>query len=146
MTRQTVIQVACDICQAPMSESDPQVVVGIGPSATRLRTRMLDLCPVHAAELTGLVQQFLDAGHVIRPTPLGGKQTCAVCSQTLSTRSALASHIWSQHRAGERRPTPPSGKCPDCAKFDAGPAALARHRALVHGWDVVAEAMQGVAV
>lgn len=72
------------------------------------------------------------------------RSTCPVCSATRSAGGALIDHIWKDHLEQVRPPAP--HVCPDCG-FVPPPdskrpgAAVGRHRANVHGYDPVAEAL-----
>jgi hypothetical protein len=147
----------CDLCfdqdpdgpQQPAEHAATACIVVDGAGKPVLRT--LDLCETHAKELAGLAATILKMGAPLdrsaqaidttnRP-PSARPMPCPVC-HTEMTKGYVPLHIWSVH-IGQTRPPQPT-TCPECGLVsvdNANPVQISRHRAAMHDFDPVAEAI-----
>jgi hypothetical protein len=154
--KEVKIIVWCDSCAG--SERRTPATVSSTVSFGQSEPLMLDLCDAcHSSVVVPLVQLLDEYGQpavtIDKPTVVRapgkisrsrGTLICPICSVTRSASNVVAEHIWRKH-LGEERPPAPS-VCPDCgytpeAGLQRPTAAVGRHRANVHGYDPVAEAM-----
>lgn len=152
--RELIVRAWCDRCEAlghPRAEAKHTYTIGIVKGETRPALRVIELCDeCDSTEIDVLAKMVADHSIPLEPKPQqstgqsSGASTdrieCLVCHGTLN-RGSLVGHIWSQHRANEKRPQQPA-KCPDCHKpFAEG---MAMHRNRIHGWSAVDEAYEGL--
>jgi hypothetical protein len=151
--RELIVRAWCDRCEAlghSRTEAKHTYTIGIVKGETRPALRVVELCDeCDSAEIDVMIKMVADHSIPLEPKapakPIGpalstDRVECLVCHGTMN-RSSLVGHIWSQHRAGEKRPQQPA-KCPECHKpFDEG---MGMHRSRIHGWSALDEAYVGL--
>ena len=147
----------CDNCAADdrKEAATTSVTLTVGPRGAPLTIDLCDTC--HEAMITPVTALLTEYGQAENPAaeqpaavPSPGKKprprnraTCPLCPATRSASWVVADHVWRDH-VGQPRPAAPT-VCPDCgytAEHTKTPtAAIGRHRANLHGYDPLAEAL-----
>jgi hypothetical protein len=147
----------CDSCAADdrREAATDSATVTLGPRGKPLTLDLCDTC--HEAMIQPLSALLAEYGQnetgaidkpVVVSTPKASsgreRSTCPICSVTRSAAWPLAAHVWRDHLGKERPPA--LRTCPDCdfappADSRKPAAATGRHRANVHGYDPLAEAL-----
>lgn len=162
--REPVVHVWCDVCwdeeEGTRVEADHTEPITLGGTS-----RQLDMCERHhkiyvtpLAEVLAKCGRELGKGQMARvlamPRPAGevaeerGLWRCPLCPSLNDPlkRSSARVHIYGTHR-GEPVPEGPQ-ECPDCDFGHGGPKktrqGVATHRTRSHGYDPVAEALEGL--
>jgi hypothetical protein len=151
--RELIVRAWCDRCEAlghPRTEAEHTYTIGIVKGETRPALRVVELCDeCDSAEIDVMIKMVADHSIPLEakaPAKLAGpyhnsdRVECLVCHVNIS-RGSVVGHIWSQHRAGEKRPPQPT-KCPECHQpFGEG---MGMHRNRIHGWSALDEAYLGL--
>lgn len=157
--REMIMRSWCDACYADgelQQEAVKTYTIGIVSGENRPALKLLELCDTHDKIAQDLIHLLSEVGQlpdikkpvgrppseVVHQASSSKIVDCPVCGEGIS-RGGLVAHIWAQHRPGETKPVY-GPACPECrVEYDTG-QGLAAHRRAEHGFDAVAEALDGV--
>jgi len=167
--REVVISRWCEVCWQEDGTKTPAIgaiwlTLTLSEDAVLPPAKAIDICEPHGrpfADLATLHERAagpVEGPPVERPpvaTPARrgrppkdpetykrGTFECPVCSTVYTAKHVLLAHIWNVHRREERTPQPTV--CPDCGKRIDAPASMGNHRAVMHDWDSLLDAVAGV--
>lgn len=156
--RELLIQKWCDACfqdgeiRTP-SRSTLTIAMQLGEG--RPPAKIVELCEIHeklVADLLPLVAAVAELALDQPAKPLKRSEaaprsasptTCPVCDRSYTVKASVTSHLWQEHRPGEKR-FPPDLRCPDCGQRASSTVTYSTHRANEHGLAAAVLALEGV--